>query len=134
MDRLFACLFLASIAGNVANFYHNNAWIHDLNALPAVLLIMIATFRVDGLYDDKKMTFRNRFGTYLVVLFLMQFGLEYLRQLIAGVSKSENYEHLAILVAFILLFVFLCFRKPKNPSLNLASSDLPKEAQKNGDS
>jgi putative transposase len=135
MDRLFACLFLASLAGNAANFYRSNAWIHGFNALPAVLLMTTVLFRENNLYKDNKITLRRKFGTYLFLLFFIQFGLEYLRQLIAGVSKSENYLHLVVLAMFIIVYIIVYFFKnPKSSTQNPLSSDLSNEAQKNGNS
>jgi len=136
MDRLFAFLFLVSIAGNVANFHYNNVWIHGLNALPAVLFITIAFGRGNNHNVDNKISSRNRFGVYFVMLYIIQFGLEYLRQFIAGVSKSENYEHLAIFSMFIFLLIFILVRNRKRmqSKQNHLSSEVFNEVHKNGNS
>jgi uncharacterized membrane protein len=135
MDKMFAFLFFVSIAGNVANFYHSNPWVHSLNALPVVLfLTMTAISLIDDGKEDNKKLYRQRFATYLGVLYIIQFGLEYLRQLIVGVSISENCEHLVIIVTFITFLVFIRIRKQKNVSQNPQTSVLSNEAQKNGNS
>jgi len=133
MDKLFACLLFISLVGNAANFHYNNAWIHGFNALPALALVTIVHFRVHGLDGLKSKKYMNRVGMYLFPLFVVQFGLEFLRQYLAGASKFENYSHVAIVAMFILVFIITFHFKSRNSSPGKQQlPDSYDEAQKDG--
>jgi predicted permease len=133
MDKLFVGLMLTSGIGGVARFRYSYSWIQDINVLPALVLITAVFIFVRNLDKDHANIYWNRMGIYYGLLLFMQFGFEFLREMIAGTSRFENYFHASTPAIFIfIIIVGFRYRKRNLSTIKPKLLDVHNEAQKDG--